>query len=59
MSQKAPGKAHRQGISLIELTEMFPDETSAVVWFESQIWNGQRCCGHCGRVLRFCYQNAA
>ena len=50
MSQKAPGKAHREGISLIELTEMFPDETSAVVWFESQIWNGQRCCGHCGSV---------
>ena len=50
MSQKAPGKAHREGISLIELTEMFPDEPSAARWFETQIWNGQRCCGHCGSV---------
>ena len=29
MSKKAPGKSHREGISIIELTEMFPDEASA------------------------------
>ena len=44
------GKAHRKGISLIELMDMFPDEASAVAWFENHIWNGQRCCGHCGSV---------
>ena len=44
-----PGKSHRQGISLIELTEMFPTEESAIKWFEAVRWpTGQRCCGHCG-----------
>lgn len=45
---KAPGRAHREGISLIELTEMFPDEQSAVEWFESIYWPEERACGHCG-----------
>ena len=44
-----PGKSQRSGISLYELTEMFPDEMSAVKWFEEQVWpNGERYCGHCG-----------
>lgn len=51
MPQKAPGKNHRQGISIIELTEMFPDEASAVRWFEAVRWpDGERHCGHCGSV---------
>ena len=45
----APGKSHRTGISLMELTEMFPDEASAVKWFESIHWpDGERHCGKCG-----------
>ncbi len=45
----SPGKSYRQGISLIELTDMFPDEESAVKWFEAVRWpDGVRCCGHCG-----------
>lgn len=41
---KGPGRAHRKGISLIELTEMFPDEDAARAWFEQQRWpNGTRC----------------
>ena len=48
MSKKAPGKSHREGISLIELTDMFPDEDTAVAWFERQIWPNKRVCGHCG-----------
>ena len=49
MSQKAPGKSHREGISIIELTEMFPDEASAIKWFEDTRWpDGERHCGHCG-----------
>ena len=49
MPQKAPGKSHREGISIIELTEMFPDEASAVKWFEDTRWpDGERHCGHCG-----------
>jgi len=45
---KAPGKSHRKGISLIKLTEIFPDEHSAEKWFESILWKNGRVCGHCG-----------
>ena len=48
MTQKAPGKAHREGISLIELGEMFPDEEAARVWFESTVWPSGRHCPRCG-----------
>ena len=47
---KAPGKAHREGITILQLGEMFPDETAARQWFEQMIWNGERCCGHCGSL---------
>ena len=45
---KAPGKAHREGISIMELTEMFPDEESAAKWFEETRWPNGRHCPHCG-----------
>lgn len=45
---KVPGKSHRKGVSLLALMEMFPDEASAVQWFEAQLWGGGRSCGHCG-----------
>ena len=48
MTRKAPGKSHRTGISIIELTEMFPDEASAVRWFEEIVWPDGRHCPHCG-----------
>ena len=48
MAHKAPGKAHREGISLIELGEMFPDEEAARVWFESTVWPSGRHCPRCG-----------
>ena len=38
MAHKAPGKAHREGISIMEIGEMFPDEDSARQWFESHVW---------------------
>jgi len=44
---KAPGKSCRQGISIFELSEMFPTEESAVKWFESILWPDGRKCGHC------------
>ena len=50
MTHKAPGKAHREGISLIELMDMFPTEESATQWFEAQVWPTGRCCGHCGSL---------
>ena len=48
MTHQAPGKAHRKGISMLELYDMFPDEQAAVDWFESIYWPDERCCGHCG-----------
>lgn len=51
MTQKAPGKHFRQGITLIELFRMFPDEASARAWFEEMRWpDGERYCPHCGSV---------
>ncbi len=48
--QKAPGKSHREGISLIELFDMFPDEETAARWFEDVRWPDEkkRTCPHCG-----------
>ena len=45
---KGPGKSHRQGISLLDLAEMFPNEEAATTWFEAQVWGGERCCPKCG-----------
>ncbi len=45
--KKAPGKAHRTGLTLMQLFEMFPDETAASKWFESIYWEDGRKCGKC------------
>ena len=41
-------KNRRQGITILELTKMFPDEMSARKWFEAVRWKGERYCPHCG-----------
>ena len=38
MAQRAPGKAYRQGISIIEIMNMFPDDDTARKWFEECRW---------------------
>ncbi len=44
----APGRDHREGISLIELAEKFPNEDAARAWFESILWpDGVRRCPTC------------
>ena len=48
MTQKAPGKAHREGMSLMELFRMFPDDDAAQAWLEEQRWGGKPWCPHCG-----------
>ena len=50
MTRKAPGKSHREGLTLVELFEMFPDETTAAAWFESVIWPTGRHCPKCGSL---------
>ena len=49
MTYTAPGKSHREGLSIIELMDMFPTEEAATEWFESVIWpDGKRHCQKCG-----------
>ena len=51
MARKAPGKSHREGLSLIEVMEMFPTEEAAREWIESIMWpDGERHCPKCGGV---------
>ncbi len=48
MTQKAPGKSHREGLTIVELIDMFPTERAATEWFEAALWSDGRHCGHCG-----------
>ena len=50
MPAKAPGRNHRESISLFRLTEMFPDEDSARRWFEVRVWPTGRHCPRCGSM---------
>ena len=50
MAKNAPGKVHRAGVTLVQLMDMFPDEASAVAWFESVIRPDGRHCPKCGSV---------
>ena len=50
MAQKAPGRSDREGITLMQLADLFPDEAAAREWFESRIWPDGRHCPHCGSV---------
>ncbi len=45
---KAPGKAERKGISVIELMEMFPNDEISRKWFEGVRWPNGPECPHCG-----------
>ena len=47
MTQSAPGKSYREGISLIELFDMFPDDDAAEHWFEEQRWGEAGKPSHC------------
>ena len=42
-----PGKSYRNGITLIELLQMFPDDATAEKWFEDARWSGSVRCAHC------------
>ena len=46
--QEAFGKFHREGISVMELADMFPDEDAAAKWFEAILWPDGRFCLRCG-----------
>ena len=47
---KAPGKSHREGISIIEIMRRFPDDATAEAWFIKRRWPDGINCPHCGSV---------
>ena len=50
MAHKSPGKSDREGITLVQLADMFSTEDAARRWFEDRIWPEGRHCPHCGSV---------
>ena len=47
MAKKGPGRAERQGVSVVELFEMFPNDAAAEQWFEQQRWPNGITCPRC------------
>ena len=47
MAQNAPGKHYREGLSLIELMQRFPDDATAEEWFVKTRWPEGVRCTHC------------
>ena len=44
MAHEAPGKSHREGITLVQLFDLFPTDDVAEQWFIAQRWpEGVRC----------------
>ncbi len=44
MAHKAPGKAHRKGLTLLQATDTFRDEDTARDWIASRHWpEGPHC----------------
>ncbi len=49
-SFKAPGRADRRGISLVEFFNRFSDDLAAEAWVESVRWPNGPVCYHCGSI---------
>lgn len=48
-SKTGPGRSYREGISLLELLKMFPDDAAAEAWFTRLRWpTGEIACHYCG-----------
>ena len=47
MAQNAPGKHYKEGISLVELFQQFPNDEAAEHWFEEQRWGEAGKPSHC------------
>ena len=50
MATNSPGKGDREGIGLVTLLRMFPDDETAREWFEAQVWPDGPYCPHCGSL---------
>ena len=49
-SHRAPGKHYRKGLSLKDLFNMCPDDTTAEAWFVKARWPNGIACPHCGSM---------
>jgi len=47
-SMKGPGKNYREGLTLLQIADMFKDETAAKEWLAEQRWQGTPRCPYCG-----------
>lgn len=47
---KGPGKAFRQGLTLLDVARMFPDDAKAEEWFARTRWPDKPSCPHCDSV---------
>ncbi len=50
MAKSGPGKHFRNGLSLVQVTRMFPDDATAEKWIAQCRWDGNPACPHCGSV---------
>ena len=50
MAHNAPGKHFREGLSLVELVRMFPDDAAAERWFVENRWPDGVHCPVCGSL---------
>ena len=50
MTSKAPGKAYRKGLTLLQVADMFRDEAVAKLWLADQRWPDAPYCPHCGSL---------
>ena len=48
MARNAPGKHYREGLSLVEIVRMFPDDAEAEAWFVRTRWPDGVRCPRCG-----------
>ena len=48
MAQTGPGKSFREGLTLIEIFRMFPNDDAAAEWFAEARWPDGAWCPHCG-----------
>ena len=48
MTPNAPGKSLREGVTVMQLADMFPTDEAAREWFEAETWPSGRYCPRCG-----------
>jgi len=42
------GKTYREGLTLVQMMDIFPTDEAATLWFEECLWPNGRHCGKCG-----------